>query len=475
MARETEVSQSDSSIETFFRYFEGLGPLYNPGGPGLFKTWNNGRTFRIPSRLAIERMQKDCEHMTTRAEIAHWIQTKGDQLCGYIEFRGLPAAEKGKFRGLEASYIAIVEADQVVRRQFELSLACLRWKGADPSTCDEKGFIKDRCVVLDTNPPSPSSWIAEFETEEAKKAAHDRSTRFWHITTYENEHNLPDNYIRDTILLPYSNNPPMIERMLFGRYADAFDGKPVYYSYRSDRHEVENLPWPKGATMVVSFDVGTHNATVISAYKKFKEHFYWWTFREIVMEGGDTDRQAIETLKILANSFPWWNKAGDVCPQTLFFCDPAARNSAFTKAGPTSSAHKVLASHGIHAGFKIAAHLQPTIATVNRLLQQCHIERNLQDDGKSNPQTLWHFKIDRSKCPSLVRGMRGLYRYAAKGESGHGSDMPAKGDMVEGVDHVCDALRYGIINVMDIAGEMHDPRMRANYQEPINPEGKRTI
>ena len=168
VARETETSQEDSSIDTFFQFFEGLGGGYTPA-LGLFKAWNNGRTFRLPSRLAVERMQRDCAHMTSRAEIAHWIMTVGDSLCGYIEFRGLPDADKGKFRGMECSYLALVEADQISKKQFDLSLACLRWKGTDPSRCDEKGFIRDRCVVLDTNPPSESHWIAQLEAEETKK------------------------------------------------------------------------------------------------------------------------------------------------------------------------------------------------------------------------------------------------------------------------------------------------------------------
>jgi hypothetical protein len=431
VARETEVSQADSSIETFFRYFESLGSLYNPGGPGLFKSWNNGRTFRIPSRLAIERMQEDCKHMTTRAEIAHWIQTKGDALCGYIEFRGLPSAEKGKFRGMECSYLALVEADQIVRRQFELSLACLRWKGTDPTTCDEKGFIKDRCVVLDSNPPSPSHWIAEMEEEEKKKPVHERSVRFWHIATYENEHNLPENYIRDTILMPYANNPPMIDRMLWGKYADAFDGKAVYYAFRSTVHEQKKLGWPRGATLVTSMDVGTNNASIISAYKVHKSYLYWWTLREIILTGSDTDRQCIELLKVLSNEFPFWNTGTDVCPQSLFFCDPAARNSAFTARGPTSSALAVMASHGIHPGMKIAAHLQPTIATVNRLLQQNHVDK-LPDETE---RTVWHFKIDPDRCPTLTRALRGAYRYPSRDEPGYGSDLPLKGALCDHVDH----------------------------------------
>lgn len=471
VARQTEVSQGDSSIQTFWDYFESLGPLYQSAGIGLFKSWNNGRTFRVPSRLAIERMQVECAEMKTRAEIAHWIITKGDALCGRIEFRGLPDADKGKFRGMECSYFALVEADQVLEKQFNLSLACLRQKGVDPDTCDERGFIKDRCVVLDSNPPAESHWIAEFEKREEKKNPCDRTAQFWHISTYENEHNLPENYIRDTILLPYANNPPMLERMLWGRYADAFEGKPVMYSYQRGIHEVERLGWMRGATMIIGMDVGTNNYSVISALRVHNGNTYFHTLREIYLTASDTDRQCLELLRVLSTEFPFWNRQDDRCPQALFFCDPAARNSSFTKQGPTSSALAVMHSHGIFPGMKISVGLQPSLATCNRLMQQNHTEK----DREGNERTVWHFKISTNGCPLLTRAFRGEYRYPTKEEPGYGDNKPLKGELCNHADHKVDGWRYSVINAFNIAEEAHAGPMTARYAQPSNPEPRRKI
>lgn len=465
VARETELSQEDSSIDTFWRYFEMLdSAIYQTSGLGLFKAWNNGRTFRLPSRLAVERMQKECKGMDK------WIEEHGDRLCGYIHFRGLPQAEKGKFRGMECSYLALVEADQIAQKQFALSMACLRWKGTDPTSCDEKGFIRDRCVVLDSNPPGTTHWIAQMEEEEAKKPEAERSMKFWHIGTRENEHNLPENYIRDTILTPYANNPAMIQRMLHGQYADAFDGKAVFYAYSMANHEVTGLKWPSGARMVTGMDVGTNNYSVICAHKIHKNHAYLWAMREIYLTESDTDRQCLELLKVLANEFPFWNQAGDICPEALFFSDPAARNSAFTKAGPTSSALRVMQSHGIFPGMKVAQHLQPTLAAVNRLFQQSHTVRT--NDGE---RTVWHFKIDVKGCPLLANALRGEYRYPAKDEPGYGNDQPLKGSLCNHADHKADGFRYCVINVLDIAQETHGPQMTSKQPAASNPEPARTI
>lgn len=470
VARETELSQEDSSIDSFWLYFEMLdSPLYRTDGLGFFKSWNNGRTFRVPSELAIKRWQKECQKMTPQ-ERDVWMEQTGERLCGYIHFRGLPQAEKGKFRGMECSYLALIEADQIAEKQFALALACLRWKGSDPKTCDEKGFIKDRCAVLDTNPPGTMHWIAKMEDREMAKPENERTARFWHLPTEENAHNLPENYIRDTILLPYADNPAMIERMLYGRYADAFDGQPVFYAYHS-AHAFDTLPWPLGAMLGVGMDGATHNASVICSIKEdANHHLHIWAHREIVLFGSDTDRQCVELLKVLANDFPFWNQGNTICPQSLFYCDPALRNSNYTKRGATSSALRVIQSHGIFPGFKIGLGLQPSIAAVNRLLQQNH-----QVHTKGEYKTVWHFRISRKGCPKLCQALAGKYRYPERGEPGEGSELPLKGELCDFIDDVADSFRYLCCNVLDIAPEQHTGGMRNNVPATVNPEPARTI
>ncbi len=428
VARETQVSQDDSSIDTFWQYFETLGPAYRPG-LGLFKSWNNGRTFRVPSRLAVERMRKECGTARDRATIADWILKTGDALCGYIEFRGLPDADKGKFRGMECSYLALVEADQITKKQFDLSLACLRWKGADPETCDPKGFIRDRSVVLDSNPPGPEHWIAKLEEEEEQKPEDERVIRFWHLSTYENEHNLPENYIRDTILLPYGGNSAMIERMLYGRYADAYDGKPVYYNFSIPIHEGRDLPWPQGAYLMRGHDVGTNAATVWSAYWVENGCEYWHDLFEFYLEGSDTDRHVNEVLKLTESEFPFWNDRG-VCAGIDDFIDPAAANSSYTRQivvdgkSVKESALNIFRSYGLYPKFQTHSRgLMETIGIVNRLL------------AKRDQQGRPVYRVDAKGCPRLTRGLHGGYRWPAADDKGAQENVPLKGLACDNLDH----------------------------------------
>lgn len=281
----------------------------------------------------------------------------------------------------------------------------------------------------------------------------------------------------DRILAKYGPNSPYTRSTLHGEFIEIYAGAPVDYAYSRQAHEWNELGWPPGAILCVGMDVGTRNSSVIAAVKEdSQKNLHIWVMREIILIDSDTERQAIELLKVLAEEFPWWNGGSEFCPQTLFFCDPAARNSSFTARGPTASALKVLQSHGIHPGFKIGLNLQPSIAVVNRVLQQHHMADIIDfKTGEKRRKAVWHFRIDKKWCPDLCDAMGGRYRYPAVGEPGYGKDEPMKGIACQHADHVHDAFRYMLCNVLDIAEEGHLGAMKANYPEEANPEPMRTI
>lgn len=275
----------------------------------------------------------------------------------------------------------------------------------------------------------------------------------------------------DRIVAKHGANSPFARSSLHGEFLEYFDGEPVYYAYDRGIHEYDKLGWLEGATLAVGMDVGTHNASTIAAVKTDRGgRLHVWFLKEIILTGSDTDRQCVALLQTLGRDFPFWNKGTNVCPQTLFFCDPAARNSAFTARGATSSALRVIQSHGIHPGMKTAVHLQPSIALVNRMLQQNHVA---EIDG--HKRTIHHFRIDKTRCPVLAKAMAAEYRYPSVNEAGYGSDMPLKGALCNHVDHVCDSARYLLVNIADIAGETHPEGMRPRNPPVQNLEQKRTI
>jgi len=460
--RKTEASQVDSTIDTLRQCFDNLDPeLYRETEDSLFRVWNDGRTIRIPSAEAVRRYHVVKPLLKKKSQRQAWLDTEGTRWCSFIEMRGLPntGVSQSKLRGFECSMMVLIEADQIAHEDFMLCLACLRWKGADPKTCDANGFIRAANVVLDTNPPSPSHWIAQLEENEKKKPENERQMAFWHISTYENEQNLPPNYIERQILLPYAKNPAMIERMLWGRYADAFSGQPVYYAFERGIHVAKNLRWPIGAFLVRGYDFGTCNAVTWSAYWMDKGCEYWHILFENVLEGSDTERQAQATLDLTSKNFPFWNDRS-ICAGVLDFCDPSGGNSNFSTK-ETGSSVKILNTYGIHPGTNLwQRSIAIGVAIINRLLTK--------RDPLGNPC----FRIDEDNCPLLVRAFSGGYKYPSKGDDGYGKDEPMKG-ISKGQDydysHVSDSCRYPILNAMRLLRQEYEAPKKALLPRVQNP------
>lgn len=462
LARKTETSQADSTIGTFRQFFATQPQIYGPATCGLFREWNNGLKFRVPSLKAIEALQAAREKLTSPRDILNWVEQVGASLCGMIEMRGLPnvTAGESKLRGMQCSYLAFIEGDQIDRRYFELALACLRWKGQDPATCDDRGYIKDKSFVIDTNPPGKKHWIALMEGDELEKPPSERQMRFWHIATDENAHNLPDGYIENQIMLPYRKNPAMIQRMRYGQYADAFDGVPVFYNYDQIENVGYDLPWVRGSYLVRGWDFGTFNSVVWFQYwvELGFEHLH--AMAEQYLEGSDTDRQATSTVKFTDAEFPFWNDRG-TCAGLLDFCDPAGMNSNFglsrnANGEKVGSCVEILNTHGIRPG-TLLWQKRVAIGTtiINRFLEQ----------RDHRGQAL--MKIDAKNCPNLHAAFSGGYRFPAPGEPGYGNDDPLKGQHGGMMDysHLADPTRYVFLNIMKLEKNKYEESKKPLFRE----------
>jgi hypothetical protein len=427
--RKTQDSNEDTTLETFEIVFGLCGSAYQDTGLSLFKKVDGGKMFRLPSRIAVQLFNEfhQAHPKATKQQINRWLENVGNRYCSWVCFAGVPSGQyrATRFRGYECSMLIFVEADQLDKEDLDLGVACLRWKGADPAVCTEKGFIKDTCVILDSNPPGTQHWIAKLEEETIQSG--DLTTKFWHVATEENRDNLPPGYI-EGLKRQYRKNPAMYKRMLLGQYADAFDGEPVFYAFTLE-HMRPTLPWPKGAYLIRGWDFGTKNATVWSAYWSDGQDEYWWDLLEYYAEQSDTDRQCEAVKRLTQEVFPFWNDR-DVCSGIRDYCDPAGRAKK-----DTGSSLKVLHTYEFYPGWTIMG-LPQSIAIYNRLLEK------KDRFGHSI------YLIDEKACPRLCVASQGGYRYPKVGEPGYGSDEPLKGDEGGEYDHVCDASRYAKINCL---------------------------
>ena len=429
--RKTQDSNQDTTLETFaHQVFPKMGTAYLDTGISLFKKIDGGKCFRLPSRRAVELYNEFLAKNpnSTKAQKLTWLSAVGDIYCSFLFFAGVPEERyrASRFRGYECSLICFVEADQLAKEDLDLGIATLRWKGADPTTCDHLGFIKDTGVILDTNPPSPHHWIAKMEEDEKD----DPAVRFFHLKTPEKSHNLPEGYVA-SLERQYRKNPAMLQRMVYGQYADAFDGAPVLFQFEA-HHAGELLPWPQGAYLIRSWDFGTTQAVIFSAYWSDGHDEYWWDLKEYFARQSDVERQARNVLEITQKVFPFWNDRA-ICSGVKDFCDPAG--NANTDKG---SSVRVLRTYRIYPGF-IRMGLQESLAVYNRLLEK--------KDRFGNPI----YRIDKevkNGCPMLYTASIGGYRYPVAGEPGFGGDEPLKGPAGGDFDHVADASRYAKYNLL---------------------------
>ena len=436
--RKTEKANADTTGETFEKVFADSGSAYIDTGDSLFKRIEGGRIYRVPSRKAVEKFNEFKRTGPTKGDVTHWLATEGDKWCSFIQFSGVPTSSvrATRFRGFECSQLIFVEADQFDREDVDMAINCLRWKSPDPDVCDERGYIKDMNMILDSNPPSPRHWIAQWEDEETKGPTREYQVRFWHIHTQENEHNLPPNYLA-ALKRSHAKNPAMYRRMVEGQYAEAFDGKPVLWAF-DQGHGYDELAFPMGAYLVRSWDFGTTNATIFSAYWEDEGVEYWWDLYEWFATQSDTETQCRNVVDITSTVFPYHDDRSQ-CAGVLDYCDPAG--DAKRDTGRSIS---VLNSYHIYPGFKRVG-LQESIALYNRLLEKRDAQQRLV------------YRIDKKCCPRLYAASCGGYRYPVVGEPGFGSDEPLKGEAGGNYDHVADAARYGKSNALRLLNaEMSD-------------------
>jgi hypothetical protein len=419
--RKTETSQETTSVETFKKCFEQMGTLYQSSEKRLtlFECKKGGLEFRIPSEKAAKLFVDFLKRSPTQKEIMHWHRTIGDKYCSRIIFKGLKDKKLSErvLRGMECSMLIMIEADQLQKEDFDLAMACVRWKDADGQA------IPDRCIIVDTNPPDLAHWIPAIETE-WKEGKHP-DYEFFHLRTDENAHNLPEGYVAN-LKATYSNNLAMYERMINGNYANAYSGKPVYWSF-SARNKAKELSWPKGAYLIRGWDFGVRMAVSWNAYfsQEFagKTYEYWWILKELCLEGIDTDRACPMVLDITEEEFPFWNDRS-ICSGVSDYCDKAGNNRQSARG---LSDVMIMRTHGIMPGWKNNITLVKSIALINRLL------------SANDPTGAPLFQIDSEYCPTLISAFEGKYRYPSQGDPGYNGDKsdPLKGDLCGHTDHVC--------------------------------------
>jgi PBSX family phage terminase large subunit len=171
-----------------------------------------------------------------------------------ILFRGLD--EPAKMKSLEVAVILMDEADEFTDEDFKVLLGRVRLKNKkDPSNPYPLHLI----MVL--NPVDEEHWI--YKTVVTRKDQYNDSGGILelHLSTYDNAHNLPSDYI-PTLQATYSVDEQHM--YIFGNWGTVIKGAPVFTDvFRPDLH-VHNMKYLDGYIIQRGWDFGfNHPACVV--------------------------------------------------------------------------------------------------------------------------------------------------------------------------------------------------------------------
>lgn len=310
---------------------------------------------------------------------------------------------------------------------FDISMMRVRQKGAA------------RHQILCTfNPPSKYHWCYQTFFEQTPEELERRSMGLFRQPARENAANLPDGYYEQ---LEETLDPDLRRRFVEGECVTVYPGDRVFRSFFEQVHFREGLRPVDGVPLVFSFDFGRTPCCLIS---QVLPNSRLLVLQEIQMQDCGVERLAemlSGTIKRDYMAYDQWRCWGDPAG--------AAANQTDEK-----TCFSVLATHGFNVlpgAIDYAARLE---AVTQR--SQRHI------DGE--PAIL----IDRHRCPILMEGLLGGYRYP-KGVDGTIAPRPLKNHF----SHLCDALQYLCTGEFDVRsgrlkGEIVKPRTIPKYN-PFEP------
>jgi hypothetical protein len=393
--------------------------LFEPGSKGLVgrRDYNDlmGTTFTrfqemlnaLPKEVLLDRDKSP--PLKWYLQPIPWLSPEGDVIDdtpSEITFSGLTDS-LGSF---EYDWIAIDEADQIDVKRAREALSRLRWISPLNKKLNRQPRFKLAFVF---NPPDKHHWLYEgctgldFQNRPVKEGKW--IDRVFRPKPNENERNLPAGYHEE---LAKKLSADQKQRLVDGEWGATFEGQPVFREFDKKLHGRQNLrdTWTPNSTLLRFWDFGYRHPACIWAYVDFFGRLI--VMKEALGENIEAT-EWIQRCKSITNSnFPGVRNVLD-------YGDPAV-----VQKKDTGQTLAVLHSAGINM-----LYMASTIEHGVMLLRQM-LNRWIDKEPA--------FQLDVDECPMLTSGLEGGYRLDEMGIK------PVKDGFY---DHLCDALRYGVVNL----------------------------
>lgn len=265
-------------------------------------------------------------------------------------------------------------------------------------------------VMLTFNPPDVTHWLytactgRDFEGKLVAKPKYELFTP----SPRENVRNLPENYYEDMA----ANMPEdMAKRLVHNQWGLVFPGDPVIRQFSKQMHVVDDVPYPKGATLYRFWDFGYQRPACLFAIISRLGHLC--IMREVLGKQIEVGAFGQYIHKLTVEHY------GDV-ERIEDYGDPAVAQKKDTGQS--------LAVIKKQAGITIRYRHTPFDISMNEMRHRFE----MLIEKKPAVQIA-------RRCAILINGLAGGYHLKDDGVT------PRKDGYY---DHLCDTLRYGIWNTL---------------------------
>jgi hypothetical protein len=262
--------------------------------------------------------------------------------------------------------------------------------------------------LLVTNPPDEEHWIAQLAGRT------DLDVRDFQFTTFDNQHNLPPDYIPNLM----KRLPPWeIDRLIYGNWGRDIKGKPVIHGFAMETH-VRTLKFRPDLPLLRGWDFGFNHPCVSFGQMdphsgRFYKHREYLGNKQYLP---DVVRAVKEiTVQLAGIGHPVED-----------FADPHGLDQKDTGPG---SIEVLRVEHGIHC----LSH-RTRIKTGLEEIQRMVLGKSLVGDGEHS-KLVSHFLVDPS-CRMTIAAYMGGYHRDESGEAVKDGKY----------DHLVDTDRYVIVN-----------------------------
>jgi hypothetical protein len=282
-------------------------------------------------------------------------------------------------------------------------------------------------LILACNPPDTTHWLYTAATgrDQYEKQRSQPWLKLFVPADGENAKHLPEDYYTKAAAgMPED----LRQRFIHGEWGQVFEGAPVYREF-GNIHISDDLKPNKFWPVLRFRDFGYRRPCVIWAQLD-EESGGIDCFKELL---GENEEVLAFEHRVQMYSERYFPKA-----QFIDFGDPAVDQHK-----DTGSTLDLLSKQGVTVNY-IRSELDEGIRQV-----RLGLERIVRG---GRPQ----LRFSRKGCPILIRGMRGGYRMMENNRK------PLKDGFY---DHLCDAFRYGYINIFDHTGSLKPLPQTSNFYD----------